>query len=133
MGRAGIEPATLGLKVDHDAFGCSREGSETRLVERNQLEPGRPDSRAVVDPALTRRERAREPAEAVDLRRRQGKRDSLSKRHQVLGRELAFRSELLAQRLGRPIQTPSSANGLAKSDHSASTSSAQLAPRSWNS
>jgi len=34
MGRAGIEPATLGLKVDADALASSRERSQRRMVER---------------------------------------------------------------------------------------------------
>ena len=36
MGRAGFEPATLGLKVAADALAGAREGSQERMVERNQ-------------------------------------------------------------------------------------------------
>jgi hypothetical protein len=37
MGRAGIEPATLGLKVDAGALAWSRESSYRRMVERNRV------------------------------------------------------------------------------------------------
>ena len=34
MGRAGIEPATLGLKVDPTRFACSRVSSQGGMVSR---------------------------------------------------------------------------------------------------
>ena len=37
MGRAGIEPATLGLKVEAGGFACSRVNSLCGTVEPNQL------------------------------------------------------------------------------------------------
>jgi hypothetical protein len=37
MGRAGIEPATLGLKVDLSGFGCFRLRSEGGMGKRNRV------------------------------------------------------------------------------------------------
>jgi hypothetical protein len=53
MGRAGIEPATLGLKVDAAEFGRSRDSSQTAIDKPNQLASHPPCSLAPVDPALT--------------------------------------------------------------------------------
>ena len=54
MGRAGIEPATLGLRVDAGGFEHSRQASRIRTVEPKCLGCSRGRSSLVVDPALTR-------------------------------------------------------------------------------
>jgi hypothetical protein len=54
VGRAGIEPATLGLKVDATGFACSRVSSQDGTVEPDRLTCHRVLSRHPVDPALTR-------------------------------------------------------------------------------
>jgi hypothetical protein len=54
MGRAGIEPATLGLRVDAGGFGRSREVSRIRTVEPRCLGCSGSGSSLVVDPVLTR-------------------------------------------------------------------------------
>src|SRR5438445_11580818 len=54
MGRAGLEPATLGLKVDAAGFAYSRVSSQDGTVEPNRLTCHRVLSRHPVDPALTR-------------------------------------------------------------------------------
>jgi hypothetical protein len=60
MGRAGLEPATLGLLVltlgllvDAHALATSRERSQTRAVEPNPIGPLRMASQPPVDLALT--------------------------------------------------------------------------------
>ena len=37
MGRAGIEPATLGLRVDTAGFACSRVSSRGGIAKRNPV------------------------------------------------------------------------------------------------
>ena len=54
MGRAGIEPATLGLKVDAAGFACSRVSSQGGIVEPNRLTCHRVLLGHPVDPVLTR-------------------------------------------------------------------------------
>jgi hypothetical protein len=53
MGRAGIEPATLGLKVITAEFGSYRVSSRRRVVARIRFGCSRLVERALVDPALT--------------------------------------------------------------------------------
>ena len=50
----GIEPTTLGLKVNATEFACFRVSSRTRTVERIRIGCSRLVERALVDPALTR-------------------------------------------------------------------------------
>ena len=54
MGRAGIEPATLGLRVEGEGFRCSRALWETPLIEPKRLASVRAFSRRLVDLVLTR-------------------------------------------------------------------------------
>ena len=61
MGRAGFEPATLGLKVDGGRFADPREGGQTRTVEQKRLGLNRPVSGLLVDPGLTPASRATGP------------------------------------------------------------------------
>src|SRR2546421_1135732 len=53
MGRAGIEPATLGLKVDATGFACSRVSLQGGMVEPNRLTCHRVLLGQPVDLALT--------------------------------------------------------------------------------
>jgi hypothetical protein len=53
MGRAGIEPATLGLKVVLAGFACSRVSSESGITEWNRFCCGRAWWREPVDVLLT--------------------------------------------------------------------------------
>jgi hypothetical protein len=54
MGRAGIEPATLGLKVDVSVSGTLGIAEFERFVEPIQFEETRVVRRGLVDPMLTR-------------------------------------------------------------------------------
>jgi hypothetical protein len=53
MGRAGFEPATLGLKVDPAGFVCSRVSRQGGMVEPNRLTCQRVLLGHAVDPTLT--------------------------------------------------------------------------------
>jgi hypothetical protein len=54
MGRAGIEPATLGLKVDAAGFACCRGSSRGGTVKANPIGCHRLLAGHRVDPVLTR-------------------------------------------------------------------------------
>ena|SRR5438034_7569538 len=53
MGRAGFEPATLGLKVDGAWFGGSRRNWESRIITPKWLGRLAAPLEPLVDPALT--------------------------------------------------------------------------------
>ncbi len=66
MGRAGFEPATLGLRVVGGGLATTRELCRTRMVELGRLGSPRTNSRALVDFALTLRGQQGRHAVVVD-------------------------------------------------------------------